>query len=88
MKPMHDKEDCKGHFCPFHNPSNHKMKDWKKHVRYDRGGLTERICEHGIGHPDPNSLAWLKSIGREDPGVHGCDRCCARQDYPLRKVLN
>ncbi len=40
-------------------------------------GLTERICGHGIGHPDPDSLSWLD---RDRPGhvlaVHGCDGCC------------
>ena len=76
ITPMHSKEQCKGHFCPFHNPSNHHMKTWQKHIRYDRGGLTERICKHGVGHPDPDSLAWLKSIGSKDNGVHGCDGCC------------
>ncbi len=33
----------------------------------------ERTCAHGIGHPDPDSLAWL---GCE--GIHGCDGCCHR----------
>lgn len=31
-------------------------------VRYDKYGLTERMCEHGIGHPDINSVEWLKRL--------------------------
>jgi hypothetical protein len=37
----------------------------------------ERICPHGIGHPDPDDMAYWKSIGEESMGVHGCDGCCA-----------
>jgi hypothetical protein len=43
------------------------MKDWPQHYRYDRG-MTERICPHGVGHPDPDD--------RTANGVHGCDGCC------------
>jgi hypothetical protein len=32
----------------------------------------ERICEHGIGHPDPDQIM------RDEAGwVHGCDGCCS-----------
>jgi hypothetical protein len=33
----------------------------------------ERICKHGVGHPDPDDLMIL--IGHDD-GVHGCCGCC------------
>jgi hypothetical protein len=45
----------------------------------------ERICPHGVGHPDPDEYA-IASGG--DAGVHGCDGCCAptveipKDDYP------
>lgn len=61
-EPMHALERCEGTFCPFHNPSDHHMKTWPLHVRYDRYGLTERVCSHGIGHPDPDSVAWLITL--------------------------
>lgn len=32
-------------------------------------GRIEYNCEHGVGHGEH---------------VHGCDGCCAREDYPLR----
>ena len=36
----------------------------------------ERICEHGVGHPDPDSLEFFRSIGVTSMGIHGCDGCC------------
>lgn len=76
---VHDKEDCQGRHCCIHNPSNHIMKDWPTHWRDDRK-LMERICKHGVGHPDPDDLAHKKSIGFdvEVIGVHGCDGCCLK----------
>jgi hypothetical protein len=86
----HAPEVCDGSFCCVHNPSDHHMRDWPLTFRTDNGMLcpshsghglvlSERICEHGCGHPDPDSLAWLR---QHDPfdigswGIHGCCRCC------------
>lgn len=67
----HSPNKCAGRPCCVHNPSNHHMKDWSQHYR-DDNGVTERICPHGIGHPDPDQLyspdAWQ--------WIHGCDGCC------------
>ena len=40
------------------------------HWRIDRY-IVERICPHGIGHPDPNQI-----LPTDDDGQHGCDGCC------------
>jgi hypothetical protein len=41
-------------------------------------GLIEAICEHGVGHPIPESEAHMKRITKQDTwGIHGCDGCCA-----------
>lgn len=69
---FHPAAVCEGSPCPLHHPSEHHMVGWALHWRGDRG-LMERICPHGVGHPDPDSLAHL--AGRDD-GVHGCDGCC------------
>lgn len=70
---VHRSDVCAGHFCCIHNPSEHPLRErplnWRGHVM-------ERICEHGIGHPDPDDLAWRDRIGRDASGVHGCDGCC------------
>lgn len=71
---VHSALVCGGTPCPFHDPSEHHMRDWPIVVR--ASGLTERTCTHGVGHPDPDSLAWLASVGRTDLALHGCDGCC------------
>lgn len=73
---VHPRELCQGRHCVLHNPSDHHMREWKLIFRNDTG-LMERICEHEIGHPDPDSLYYFQEVlGREDAVVHGCDRCC------------
>lgn len=71
---VHDASQCEGRPCVIHAPSDHSMRDFPTHWRGDRG-IMERICPHGVGHPDPDDQAYLASIGHRD-GVHGCDGCC------------
>jgi hypothetical protein len=73
---IHADTKCKGDSCPFHNPSKHHMRYWKTNVRLDRSSLVERICSHGVGHPDPDSVAYFVRAGIKYMGVHGCDGCC------------
>lgn len=70
---VHPPERCAGQACVIHNPSDHHMRSWPLVWR----GKMERICPHGIGHPDPDESAYLKSMGYGG-GVHGCDRCCVK----------
>lgn len=75
----HNASVCEGERCCIHNPSDHSMKDFPQLWRGDRG-LMERVCEHGVGHPDPDSIAYIERT--RGPGaantesVHGCDGCC------------
>jgi len=75
---VHSKKACKGEYCCIHNPSKHHMADWPQNWREDRR-IMERICEHGIGHIDPDQP--LRSI---EDGTHGCDGCCD----PNNKQIN
>lgn len=73
--PHHTKDQCDGEPCPFHGPSLHPMIEEPMLLR--ESGLIERTCRHGVGHPDPDSVAWFKRrLGRTHMGVHGCDGCC------------
>jgi hypothetical protein len=48
------------------------MRSFRQHWRGDRD-MMERICTHGIGHPDPDDFRIRMGF---DSGVHGCDGCC------------
>jgi len=64
---VHSEEQCKGQPCTIHNRSDHNMRHFPQHWRSDRR-IMERICPHGVGHPDPDEI---------DPDTtHGCDGCC------------
>lgn len=68
---VHDSDQCDGEFCTIHNRSDHPMRAFPQHWRSDRG-IMERICPHGVGHPDPDS-PWPENSYQ---WVHGCDGCC------------
>jgi len=80
---VHPESECAGRACVIHNPSDHPMRDWPTSFRgyglFEIGPpRMERICPHGVGHPDPDDLAYhLYVRGDESAGVHGCDGCCA-----------
>lgn len=67
---------CEGRACVIHNPSDHHMREWSLNWRGDKG-VMERTCPtHGVGHPDPDDAAYLKTQGREVLLIHGCCGCC------------
>lgn len=72
---VHEKAVCQGNHCVIHNPSTHCMSEYPTHWRDDRK-LMERICPHGIGHPDPDHLNHLGPEMMEWESMHGCDGCC------------
>ena len=72
---------CEGRVCSIHRPP-HPLVNAPMHWRADKQ-LMERTCAHGIGHPDPNDLAF-KRVSHGDAvadtlGVHGCDGCCTKE---------
>ncbi len=80
---VHFHEDClkQGFRCVFHNQSRHYMSDLPLLYRDDRN-IFERICEHGIGHPDPDQFEYWEASGNIGADVHGCDGCCASPNVP------
>lgn len=74
----HAPDQCMGPVCCIHNPSDHPMRDFPQQYRFDRR-IMERVCPHGVGHPDPDDLRiWLG----EEPVLHGCCGCCSGIEYP------
>jgi len=71
---VHNRKLCEGRNCCIHNPSDHHMVTWQQNWRADRK-IMERMCPHGVGHPDPDDADFRASIGDTDT-VHGCDGCC------------
>jgi hypothetical protein len=77
---IHSRLKCEGRNCPFHNPSEHPLNKAEMIVRLDKNSLVERLCAHGVGHDDPDSVAWFKSKGDKYAGIHGCDGCCSNRE--------
>lgn len=69
LTDVHYRSKCSGKPCCIHNPSNHHMVTWPTHWRGDRQ-MMERLCPHGVGHPDPDEINL--------DTIHGCDGCCAQ----------
>jgi len=80
----HDYGTCVEEYCTLHERSNHSMREFPQHWRGDRG-IMERICTHGIGHPDPDDYRFLNG---EDDGIHGCCGCCmdGSSEYDMANV--
>lgn len=65
----HTKSECEPP-CPIHAPSKHLMANFKQRWKKD-GSSIERVCDHGLGHPDPDDKVYKnKSV------AHLCDGCC------------
>lgn len=76
---VHDISKCRHRACVIHNPSPHHMRFWKLNWRNDRG-IFERVCVHGVGHPDPDQFEYWKEMGYTSMGTHGCCGCCRREE--------
>jgi hypothetical protein len=68
----HDELSCRGQYCTLHNRSNHHMRNLPQNWRSDVAYI-ERICSHGVGHPDPDEIYPNR--------IHGCDGCCIEAIY-------
>ena len=71
----HPSYACNGEYCTIHNRSDHSMRSFPQRWRGDRG-IMERICPHGVGHPDPDDYKLRGKNGYYE-AIHGCDGCCA-----------
>lgn len=74
---VHSGAVCYGEFCSIHNPSMHPLREAPLNWRSDTR-VMERICEHGVGHPDPDDANYrMATQGKRYEGtIHGCDGCC------------
>jgi hypothetical protein len=88
---VHEVDDSCENGCVIHDPSEHPMASFLTHYRTDRQ-IMERICPHGIGHPDPDSIAFaVKKNGVDFAAlelIHGCDGCCAGAYTRFHEIKN
>jgi hypothetical protein len=73
----HTADRCAGQQCTIHNRSDHHMRKYPQHWREDRT-IMERICEHGVGHPDPDEYR-INVLSATS--AHYCDGCCASVEW-------
>lgn len=92
---LHSKAQCKESrragspkFCVIHKPSVHRLTGARQIVRSST--LIEDMCSHGVGHPNPDSAAYLNWSESMRKGrtvdhwfVHGCDGCCGSVPEPI-----
>lgn len=75
--------------CVIHNPTDRT--GFKTHWRMDRR-LMERVCSHGVGHPDPDHIRYVISTRgfeeAEADAVHGCDGCCSPNKQVFKEIFN
>jgi hypothetical protein len=90
LRNVHPPELCTGFSCSIHNPSDHHMSDWDQRWRSDRGLMERRCPAHGIGHPDPDHMDYVRRTWSERDawaeGVHGCCGCCAPPEDVREKM--
>ena len=81
MLNVHAAADCDRTIaCPIHHPSNHPLRAaplaWHNDVRH-----IQRICSHGLRHPDPDGLVFVRLTRGPSAAweliAHNCDGCCA-----------
>lgn len=81
---VHSQLLCDGRPCPLHNRTDHHMRKFPQHWRDERQFM-ERICTHGIGHPDPDQWDFLvRQMGKKGAKaefIHGCchEGCCIKE---------
>lgn len=89
MKVHAKNSDCDAG-CVIHNPTLEPHKDWPTHWRVGEY-LMERVCPHGVGHPDLDHLEFVRKIKGEEyahsQSIHGCDGCCKLRDNDFMTEL-
>lgn len=88
LKGVHSPSNCADQpwGCWVHTPKSHALASAPIRWRDDKG-TAERICDHGISHPDPQDVAYWWSIRGRDVTVHACDGCCGPEPDWLAEIM-
>lgn len=81
----HGPDRCGGRPCSLHNRTDHALRHFPQRWNNDER-VMERVCVHGIGHPDPDHVFYVKHVRRvRYDDDHDCDGCCGLlKDIPRR----
>ena len=79
LRGVHARAVCAPYRCWLHAPSPHRLSRAPVVIRTDWWFLVERICPHGLGHPDPDDIAYHHRSGRVGIESHSCDGCCSSE---------
>ena len=72
----HNPSLCEDRGCAIHDhPSDHPLNGAPLNWR-NTDVILERICEHGMPHPDRDSATFEASVGNHYKNEHDCDGCC------------
>lgn len=81
----HHEDKCSGQYCSIHNPSKHLL--WEAPTVWDNENkMMNRVCTHGVSHPDYDDVTYNVGILGKDEASHvehECDGCCG--NYHLEK---
>ena len=58
----------------LNDKTKYAQPEWAVSQFHRMNGLIEDTCEHGVGHPNKESL---KTMNSAIDGIHGCDGCCS-----------
>ena len=75
---VHTADQCAGQHCVIHNPSQHHMIEWPAEWDNDAKQVW-RECPHLLLHPDPDDLAFRRTVSllaQHGFFLHYCDGCC------------
>jgi len=72
---VHPSTECEDQDCAIHHPSEHALSD---KPRAWQNGMIYRVCEHGLTHPDFDSLANRLETSGWLYAEHQCceAKCC------------
>jgi hypothetical protein len=73
--------NCTTRGCCIHHPTDTRFPTlWRR----DDRTIMEYVCPHGIGHPHPDHISWVRerfgNSQAQGESIHGCDGCCAPED--------
>jgi hypothetical protein len=72
----HQPSQCSDHPCVIHNTGSLHPLTMEPAFWNAEQGCIERVCYHGVHHPDRDDEAYYISMGHGSRDHDDCDGCC------------